>query len=106
MAEKEYIERNAALHEAEKYGCNMGCVSGRHSGIADIIADNILKIPAADVAPVVHGRWEVYFICPWNGVIGSVRCSECGCVSTETGETGGNYCPRCGARMDGDKNDT
>lgn len=69
MAEIEYIKRNAALYEAEKYGCNMGCVSGRHSGIADIIADNILKIPAADVRPERHGYWIIRSGLPF--------CSKC-----------------------------
>ena len=48
--------------------------------------------PAADVAPVVHGRWE------------------CGCQCSVCGDRHGpynsrhrpyyNYCPNCGAKMD------
>ena len=49
--------------------------------------------PAADVAPVVHGRWlyvdtdtEHFFLCN--------RCKK-----KEYWES--NYCPACGAKMDG-----
>ena len=51
-------------------------------------------LPAADVVPVVHGRWlcvdtdtEQFFLCN--------RCKK-----KEFWES--NYCPNCGARMDGD----
>lgn len=50
--------------------------------------------PAVDAAPVVHGRWissglEVKFI----------NCSVCGKQRFQIDAT--NYCPYCGARMDG-----
>ena len=51
-----YIEREAAIMKAEKYGLGYGSVLGRHSGIADCIASEIATLPAADVVPVVHGR--------------------------------------------------
>ena len=50
----------------------------------------ILKIQAADVAPVRHGKW----LHRKNGV---AYCSECE-VDTVEDET--NYCPNCGAKMD------
>lgn len=63
----------------------------------------LLSIPAADVAPVRHGRWvhSRYANCSEQFEI--VKCSCCGhkayamafCVR------GGNYCPNGGARMDG-----
>ena len=50
--------------------------------------------PAADVAPVRHGRWE---IAPCNGVY-DMRCSACGfCPGIRFFSS--NYCPNCGARM-------
>ena len=51
----------------------------------DIMSD----IPTADVAPVVHGRWE-----PYRKNLG--KCSECG----EVVQIRSNYCPNCGAKMD------
>ena len=50
----------------------------------------ILKIQAADVAPVRHGKW----LHRKNGV---AYCSECE-VDTVEDET--NYCPNCGCMMD------
>ena len=54
-------------------------------------ADKILAIPAADVAPVRHGRWVK------DGEV--VFCSECG-EEHAWGEYRATYCEDCGARMD------
>lgn len=54
------------------------------------------KLPAADVVPVVHGWWNANEIC-----------SLCGEKSTEGLDATiwnywlPNYCPNCGAKMDG-----
>lgn len=53
---------------------------------------------AADVAPVVHGRWieksaparKIYF-----------ECSHCGAQENKHTAIKGYYCWRCGAKMDG-----
>ena len=50
----EYIEREAAVKVAEKYGLANGSALGRHTGLADCIASEIADIPTADVAPVIH----------------------------------------------------
>ena len=53
----------------------------------------IEKIPSANVAPVVHGRWIMH-----DDEFG-LTC-ECSACHIETmGD--GNYCPNCGAKMDG-----
>lgn len=61
----------------------------------------IQDLPAADVAPVVHGRWK------YNTDFQVWNCSECGenphkgtgvVVSEENLPA---YCPHCGARMGG-----
>lgn len=61
--------------------------------------------PPADVAPVVHGEW----VGTWgdgyaNGFIvyEEFECSRCGCVHHADGEPTWDYCPNCGARMDGE----
>lgn len=53
----EYIRREDAIKIAERYGLANGPVLGRHTGLADCIASEILSLPAADVAPVRHGHW-------------------------------------------------
>ena len=93
----EYIEREAAVKVAEKYGLANGSALGRHTGLADCIASEIADIPAADVAPVVHGRWvekEKYDF----GIM--YDCSLCGNRILDNGHPW-NYCPNCGADMRG-----
>lgn len=57
----------------------------------------IAEIPAADVAPVIHGRW----ITPHGTPV--PHCSEC-CVWGNTNLYGGystpKFCPNCEAKMD------
>lgn len=80
----EYIEREAAISASdilnfdEPYGTSISAIR---------------RIPAADVAPVLHGRWlcvdtdtEQFFLCN--------RCKK-----KEYWES--DYCPNCGAKMDG-----
>ena len=68
----EYIKREQAIKIAEYYGIKNGSALGRHSGIADCIAESISIIPPADVAPVRHGRW----ICKRKGYE-EYECSVC-----------------------------
>ena len=89
----EYIEREAAVKNAEKYGLANGSAIGRHTGLADCIASEIAGIPAADVAPVVHGHWI-------DDSYGFYHCSECG-WEWDYPEMVTPYCPHCRARMDG-----
>ena len=55
--------------------------------------------PAADVAPVVHGRW-VHIGRRFKGGVDWCHCSECGGKNNFAART--NYCPNCGAKMDGE----
>lgn len=57
---------------------------------------DIAEFPAADVAPVVHGRWKK------SGSL--LECQYCGEIYSQLGGNAGkswNYCPNCGAKMDG-----
>lgn len=57
------------------------------------------ELPAADVAPVVHGRWE------WLGPNRLVTDSMCGtcsaCKVRSKYIVNTMLCPNCGAKMDG-----
>lgn len=61
-------------------------------------------LPAADVAPVVHGRWidRGDYVTTAYGSLPVNMCSEC--HMDVTLEDFDSYCPNCGARMDGDSN--
>ena len=54
----------------------------------------IARFPAADVAPVVHGRW-VY------AGRGIKACSNCNHGIKEHMACANHYCPNCGTKMDG-----
>ena len=56
------------------------------------------KLPAADVVPVVHARWN-----NMDGYKTRKVCSECGWDVPEYGKFY-SYCPNCGAKMDGGDN--
>lgn len=61
-------------------------------------AQMLEKLPAADVAPVVYGRWiedHDYLKCPECGVMVNWDFT----FFDDIGDW--NYCPNCGAKMDG-----
>lgn len=58
-------------------------------------------IPASDVAPVVHGYWIDNGA---NGYKWAFICSRCGYVDGHPFDDRHNFCPSCGAIMDGDNN--
>lgn len=59
--------------------------------------------PTADVAPVVHGRWDDSGRYTFPSGSTAVRCTNCGCALTESEYhlNNWNYRPVCGAKMDG-----
>ena len=82
----EYIERSAAI-KAAKHAWAKGLEPSQY----------IEALPAADVAPVVYGRWAHLGGDEWC-------CSACGFVITTEGswdKPTKKYCEDCGAMMDG-----
>ena len=94
MAEKEYISRAAAV-ELLRDTVAEGYPTPFHLGLY-AAAKAIEALPAADVRPVVRGRW----IEDWE-----TGCSECSaCHDTflwedYKGVAEWNFCPNCGADM-------
>ncbi len=102
----EYIEREKleeAFDNADPDVCESYAYGNSYWGFGrENVRDVIRSVPAADVAPVVHGRWGEYPRAHY------FKCSECRytvpyrkAVSIN-GRREYNYCPHCGARMDGD----
>lgn len=99
----EYIEREA-LREI------LGGWRDAHADVDDVhgcglLEDVICEVDAqtaADVAPVVHGRW-IHDGRRIKSGIDWCHCSECGKSDNFCART--NYCPNCGAKMDGGDND-
>ena len=86
----EYIERENVIEWFMPYA-HVG-----ESIDADVVISDIKGMKAADVAPVVHGRW-VPTKAPFMNECED--CSVCG-YRTVWGHRY-NYCPNCGAKMDG-----
>ena len=91
----EYIERGALMqfpirrnHYDRKNG-NKHFINGIES-----VLEYAENLPAADVAPVVHGRWI------YKGDSDMWVCSRCGRGVNADPEGIDLYCYHCGAKMD------
>ena len=96
MAEKEYIERD--MYYQKINGLSKGrCGDYPLYCLAINDCMNVLdEMPAADVAPVRHGCW----VKEKSDVLIHWHCSVCEkCYFLE--EPNADYCPHCGAKMDG-----
>ena len=108
MEKKEYIERGAVIDAIEGTDWYHISVRGNlaHGAISDgnalYKADDVFevlnKLPAADVVEVVHGEWI------WNEDCECWVCSVCerSALNNYRGlSVNSEYCPHCGAKMDG-----
>ena len=99
----EYIEREAAIDAIMNVYVRTAGYKARERVFE--AKEAVHRLPVADVAPVVHGRWieqedpmlDVYYTCS--------ACKEDFYIET-TGYTEKDlflytYCPNCGAKMDG-----
>ena len=98
----EYIERERLLRRFNID--DMMNVNGTLISLKDA-RNTISNFPAADVAPVVHGKW-VQVIVHIEFEDGFVdRVEECCSACHESNERRCTYfCPNCGAKMDDDDN--
>lgn len=89
----DYIRREDALFALRKAerGGSMTALTRLERAYAEI-----REMPAADVAPVVHGRWERM---RESGT--TWRCSACDVMVGAFLAGCSHYCYCCGARMDG-----
>lgn len=111
----EYMKREAVINRIKEYAADVYGVDlddplqfAGHS-VRENFCEGLYEatelvdaIPAADVPPVLHGDWKGYF----------PHCSVCGeeALSRDNGILHGayfltDYCPNCGAKMDGGTTD-
>ena len=92
----DYIKRKDALEAVANtywYGTQSECEAFAHKALDGI--------HSADVAPVRHGRWDYHRYRYGNKdaeEMGVYVCSVCGHANWTEED---NYCPNCGAKMDG-----
>ena len=97
----EYISREDALLHSEIIR-----VYSKDYGSIDVVpVEYLADIPSADVQPVKHGYWEeVTDYGGWGDT--HYRCSVCGeewyLEDGTPKQNNMDFCPRCGARMEGD----
>ena len=105
----EYIEKHKAVNlltslenEFQQFKPFEGFEHAMYRKLCETEID-IGKLPAADAAPVVHGRWDDSGRYTFPSGNAAVRCTNCGCALTESEYhlNNWNYCPVCGAKMDG-----
>lgn len=85
----EYIDRGTAI--AKLTALEVTKPSATMADAKRLLAD----MPAADVAQVVHGRWETNSDRP-----DTLICSICKCGFDMWKHDPHNYCPNCGSKMD------
>ena len=93
----EYIERETLYEKAYWHGEHPDVGNPFPDGVDAIDIKDVDAIPAADVAPVQHGRWE------WDteDIYRCSNCAEKSHVKEVMGHPEWDYCPNCGAKMDG-----
>ena len=93
------IDGNALAEELRSESLDAGFYRAIYEGAAR----RAQAAPILDYAPVVHGEWIESTVC-----VGFYECSQC--RSRKRGnqpffDSVWNYCPNCGAKMDGGKKD-
>ena len=100
----DYIERQAVI---DAIHCDI-TITGRQN--AELVAstigafvDRVKALPSADVVQVRRGKWKKIGV--WGRVY---RCNQCGNFldfdGVNAGRGSANFCPNCGAKMDGGEN--
>lgn len=96
----EYIDREALRKVLENWRDAHADVDDEQGcGLLEDVIWEVDAQPAADVAPVVHGHF-VHDGPRFAGGVDWWHCSSCGRLVSGV-ETRFDYCPHCGAKMDG-----
>lgn len=92
----EYIEREALMRNLKQFAPGQ---------LTPLIKSLIQKQPAADVVEVRHGKWKLKQY--EGGILDGEIYDECSICEYQRFfddirfKTAFNYCPNCGAKMDG-----
>jgi rubrerythrin len=98
-----YIDADAlkeTLKDLKAEGSNKQYVKGLQDGVDGFFPQIIDDEPTADVESVRHGRWKKtgdYLSARDFSMHYYFKCSCCNEITIDNGD----YCPNCGAKMDG-----
>ena len=106
----EYIDREMVKEIMQRYRCS-DCTNDKSLDCSLCQLNRpfaeISEIPTADVQEVKRGRWILPRKkgCVIYDEVAYKECSECGEVTflAKTKYSQMNYCPNCGAKMDGEE---
>ena len=96
----EYIKREQVLkllESAQAWNWSMDTLHGE-----------IQALPAEDVAPIVHAKWIDLYMTETDSCGEVIReekdiyfmCSNCECIYSKRHSCQGEFCARCGAKID------
>lgn len=91
-----YIDADALLLKIDCHGTN------KFGMLDEDIRDFVRKIPAADVAEVIHSDWHTSTV-RMSSI--DVTCRNCHRTEKISITNYFEYCPHCGAKMDGERKD-
>lgn len=111
MTDKRPIDANALYEDVSRMGLTNGSALGRHSGMADAIAQMIKDAPTIDPESLRgHARWvrdenvKIITVDAYGNAFESpaVYCENCNTALSEADFKGRvwNYCPVCGFIME------
>lgn len=110
MTDKRPIDANALYEDVPRMGLTNGSALGRHSGMADAIAQMIQDAPTDPESLRGHARWvrdenvKIITVDAYGNAFESpaVYCENCNTALSEADFKGRvwNYCPVCGFIME------
>ena len=92
------MANKARLIDADSLITNLRTFKGMGRIVAETLVRFVEKQPIVDTVEVVHGRWVMKEAMIKSPFAKNAYCSEC----LEEAAYAHNYCPNCGAKMDGD----
>lgn len=95
MAEQRLIDAEAFL-KTEIDRCGSDPLVGTCTSDNEYLSDRLKKARTIEAKPVVHGHWETNSDRP-----DSLICSVCNCGFDMWKHDSHNFCPNCGAKLDG-----